>query len=161
MRYTRLSKEQFDSLSNEFSIFLASNSIDKEKWDKIKSNSPDKVNLILDLFSDLVWNDILNKVRFVENISSTHLFLFKCNKNSINSIIVKSKNQSIDLNSFKGQSRMLNNIKSDQVELLRSTKRYKTNRNDEIFSLISKGSHISEGQLFIMFDERLLKSSEK
>ena len=37
----------------------------------------------------------------------------------------------------------------------------KTNRNDEIFSLISKGSHISEGQLFIMFDERLLKSSEK
>ena len=97
MRYTRLSKEQFDSLSNEFSIFLASNSIDKEKWDKIKSNSPDKVNLILDLFSDLVWNDILNKVRFVENISSTHLFLFKCNKNSINSIIVKSKNQSIDL----------------------------------------------------------------
>ena len=161
MRYTRLSKEQFDSLSNEFSIFLASNSIDKEKWNKIKSNSPDKVNLILDLFSDLVWNDILNKVRFVENISSTHLFLFKCNKNSINSIIVKSKNQSIDLNSFKGQSRILNNIRSDQVELLRSTKRYKTNRNDEIFSLISEGSHISEGQLFIMFDERLLKSSEK
>ena len=139
MRYTRLSKEQFDSLSNEFSIFLASNSIDKEKWDKIKSNSSDKVNLILDLFSDLVWNDILNKVRFVENISSTHLFLFKCNKNSINSIIVKSKNQSIDLNSFKGQSRILNNIRSDQVELLRSTKRYKTNRNDEIFSLISEG----------------------
>ena len=161
MRYTRLSKEQFDSLSNEFSIFLASNSIDKEKWNKIKSNSPDKVNLILDLFSDLVWNDILNKVRFVENISSTHLFLFKCNKNSINSIIVKSKNQSIDLNSFKGQSWVLNNIKSDQVELLRSTKRFKTNRNDEIFSLISKGSYISEGQLFIMFDERLLKSSEK
>jgi len=161
LKYSRLTKEQFDSLSNEFSLFLASNSIDSEQWNKIKLNSADSTDHILDLFSDLVWEDILHKVKFIENISSTHLFLFKCNKNLIDSIIIKSKDSSINLNSSDGQIWLLNNLQANNITVLRSTKNFKTKRNDEIYSLISRGSQISEGQLFIMYDERLLKSSEK
>ena len=161
MKYSRLTKEQFNSLNKEFSVFLASNSIDFKQWNKIKSNSKESVDHILDLFSDLVWDDILLKVKFIENISSTHLFLFKCNKSSIDSIVIKSKESSVKLNSAKSQFWLLDNLQSNEIEVLRSTKKLKTKRNDEIFSLISRGSQISEGQLFIMYDQRLLKSSEK
>lgn len=161
MKYSRLTTEQFESLSNEFSLFLASHSIDLKQWDKIKISSQDSVDHILDLFSDLVWEDILHKVKFVENVSSTHLFLFKCDKNSIDSIIIKSSDPSINLNSSEGQVWLSNNLNSNSIEILKSTKKTNTNRNSEIYSLISKGSQISEGQLFVMYGERLLKSSEK
>ncbi|MDG2371122.1 MAG: DUF6495 family protein [Flavobacteriaceae bacterium] len=161
MKYSRLTKEQFDSLSNEFSIFLASNAIDSKQWNKIKSSSIERADHILDIFSDLVWKNILHKVKFIENISSNHLFLFKCNKNSIDSIIIKSNDSSINLNSSDAQIWLLNNLQANNISVLRSTKNFKTKRNDEIYSLISRGSIISEGQLFIMYDERLLKSSEK
>ena len=64
LKYTRLTKEQFDYLSEEFSLFLASKAIDSKQWDNIKSNSPERVDLILDLFSDIVWDDILNKGKY-------------------------------------------------------------------------------------------------
>ena len=161
MRYSRLTKEQFESLNHEFSLFLASNSIDSKQWNKYKKSSNDNVDRLLDLFSDLVWDDVLNKVDFLENICSTHLFLFKCNKNSIDSIVIKSSDPSIDLNSSEGQIWLLSNLNSNYIEVLRATKKNKTNRNNEIYSLISEGSKISKGELFVMYNERLLKSSEK
>ena len=44
MEYTRLTKEQFKALHKEFSIFLATQSIDKEKWNLIKAENPDLTN---------------------------------------------------------------------------------------------------------------------
>lgn len=161
MKYSRLTKEQFEALGEEFALFLSSNSIDIKQWDKIKTNSAESVEHILDMFSDLVWDDILDKVKFIENISSTHLFLFKCHKNSIDSIVVKSSDPKINLNSSQGQLWLSNNLHSSKIELLESTKKFDSERNNEIYSLISRGSHISEGQLFIMCNERLSKSNEK
>jgi len=161
LKYSRLTKEQFDSLNHEFSLFLASHSIDFKQWSKVKLSSPETVGHLLDLFSDLVWEDVLSKIKFIETISSTHLFLFKCNNSSIDSIIIKSSDPSINLNTSDGQFWILNNLQSNYITVLRSTKHFKTKLNDEIYSLITRGSEISEGQLFIMYDERLLKSSEK
>ena len=65
MKYSRLTKEQFEALGEEFALFLSSNSIDIKQWDKIKTNSAESVEHILDMFSDLVWDDILDKVKFI------------------------------------------------------------------------------------------------
>ena len=37
MKYRLLTKEQFESLHQEFAIFLASQSIDVKEWDEIKT----------------------------------------------------------------------------------------------------------------------------
>lgn len=37
MKYSRLTKEQFEELNQEFSTFLATQAIDKAEWDKIKA----------------------------------------------------------------------------------------------------------------------------
>ena len=66
MKYSRLTKEQFEALGEEFALFLSSNSIDIKQWDKIKTNSAESVEHILDMFSDLVWDDILDKVKFID-----------------------------------------------------------------------------------------------
>lgn len=40
MKYRQLTKEQFESLYNEFTQFLASQRIDKNEWEQIKSEKP-------------------------------------------------------------------------------------------------------------------------
>ena len=74
MKYTRLSKEQFESLQKEFALFLASQSIDKIRWDQIKAKNYRLTEELLDLFSDLVWDQSLEKITYLENRSDHHYF---------------------------------------------------------------------------------------
>ncbi|HRN98326.1 MAG TPA: DUF6495 family protein, partial [Flavobacterium sp.] len=77
MKYARLSKEQFESLHLEFANFLAAQSIDKTEWDDIKANRPHLAEQELDVFSDLIWEGVLSKIEYLEQVSPSHLFLFK------------------------------------------------------------------------------------
>ena len=56
MKYTRLTKEQIESLHEEFAKFLATQSIDKKQWEALKSSNSVLVDEELDLFSDMIWN---------------------------------------------------------------------------------------------------------
>jgi Family of unknown function (DUF6495) len=80
MKYARLTKEQFEELHPEFVNFLASQSIDKAEWDKIKLNKPEIAEQELDVFSDLIWEGVLTRAEFLENFSRNHIFLFQCIK---------------------------------------------------------------------------------
>ena len=156
MKFSRLTKEQFEELSDEFSLFLASNCIDSKQWNYIKSKSIDKAEKILDSFSDIVWNNVISKVNYLTNINSTHLFLFKSSNYSIESIIIKSNDKLIDLNNKKSHSLILNNLFSNKIEIFRSTKKFNKNKlYKEIHNIIISGSYISNGELFDMYDQRL------
>ena len=67
MKYRRLSKEQFEALHKEFINFLATQSITAAEWEVLKSQKPEVVEAEMDVFSDLVWEGVLDKVLFLEN----------------------------------------------------------------------------------------------
>ena len=83
MKYSRLTKEQFDLLNIDFSQFLASKSIDKLKWSQMKINNSFQVETLLDKFSDLVWDNILSRETYLIHLSKKQLFLFYCRKKNI------------------------------------------------------------------------------
>jgi len=62
MKYQRLSKEQFEILAEEFSKFLAVHAIDKPEWERLQSNDGNRVDELLDEFSDIIWKGVLSKV---------------------------------------------------------------------------------------------------
>lgn len=68
MKYQRLSKEQFEELHQEFINFLATQSITSDEWEEIKTNKPEVAEQELDVFSDLIWEGVLNKVEYIEHI---------------------------------------------------------------------------------------------
>jgi hypothetical protein len=76
MKYTRLTKEQFQELHPEFINFLATQSIDKAEWDKLKLEKPEVAEQELDVFSDLVWEGVLSRAVFMEHFSNNQNFLF-------------------------------------------------------------------------------------
>ncbi|WP_431165432.1 DUF6495 family protein [Tenacibaculum halocynthiae] len=153
MKYSQLTKEQFESLHNEFARFLATQSIDVNEWNQIKKEKPEVAEDEMNVFSDVVWDDVLTKTKYLEHFSPRVLNLFKCEKENIHRIVVQITNKEINLLEQEGYEWLLKNTQSKDVEILEGTKGYNEERNTELFDLIQKGSSISKGELFEYFNK--------
>jgi hypothetical protein len=149
MKYKRLTKEQFEALHQEFANFLASQSIDKNEWDEIKTNKPEVAEQELDVFSDLIWEGVLTNAQFLEHFSKNHIFLFHCQENFIDSMVLKSLVPDVDFFTKEGLQWLTENIFTDTVEILTGKKDYDKVRNEAMFDLITQGTILSDGQLYL------------
>lgn len=149
MKYKRLTKEQFEALHQEFANFLASQSIDKNEWDEIKTNKPEVAEQELDVFSDLIWEGVLTNAQFLEHFSKNHIFLFHCQENFIDSMVLKSLVPDVDFLTKEGLQWLTENIFTDTVEILTGKKDYDKVRNEAMFDLITQGTILSDGQLYL------------
>ena len=148
MKYRQLTKEQFLALSDEFAEFLATQQIDIKEWEQIKKNKPSMAEEELNLFSDIVWQDVLSKTEYLEHISESHINLFKCNSKEAIRIFIKLND--LDKNFLKPEDYrwFLENLLDDSIDYFKEVKKYSKGRNEDIFELIEMGSEISKGELF-------------
>lgn len=154
MKYIQLTKEQLEELHEEFATFLASQQIDVKEWNDIKENKPEMADEELNIFSDLVWEDVLTKAKYIEHFSKASINLFCCTDGVIQRIMIKTKDASVDLSTQEGIQTLLNNPKSEQFEFFKGAKKYAKERNLEIFDLILKGASINkEGVLYQNFEK--------
>lgn len=152
MKYKRLTKEQFEALHQEFITFLATQSIDKAEWDKIKAEKPEVAEQELDVFSDLIWEGVLKNANYLEHFSKNHIFLFHCQEKLIQSIVLKSLHTEVDFMNQEGLVWLSDNLFTDVVEMHLGKKEYEEERNKSIFDLISQGAILSDGQLYLQIN---------
>ncbi len=155
MKYARLTKEQFEELHPEFINFLATQSITAEEWAYIKTNKPEVAEQELDVFSDLIWEGVLNKVEFLEHISPRQLMMFRISETHMDLIAIKIDNPSIDITAAYGYKWLQQNLHDDSVSLYTSNKAIKKDRNKDIFILIQQGASITKGELYSYFSDLL------
>lgn len=155
MKYARLSKEQFEELHEEFINFLASQSITGDEWEDIKINKPNVAEDELDVFSDLVWEGVLNQAKFLEHFSPNQIFLFKITELTLNLIAIKVENEEIDVTTPQGYAWMQQNLMDERVSLYTSSKAISDDRNKDIFALIQQGAVITKGELYGYFEKHL------
>jgi hypothetical protein len=148
MKYARLTKEQFDELHPEFINFLATQSIDKAEWDKIKLERPEVAEQELDVFSDLIWEGVLSRTQYLEHFSKSHIFLFQSFDCYVHSIVLKSLVPEIDFLTKEGLQWLSDNMFTDTIEMKIGKKEFTTSRNDSLFELIKQGAFVSDGQLY-------------
>lgn len=153
MKYARLTKEQLEEMHQEFITFLSTQGIDAEEWKKIKENKPKLAEEEIDIFSDLVWEKVLNKVKFLEHFSKQQMFLFKIEEFQISLIGVKVENQAIDITTSDGYQWLRKNLMDEQVNIYTSTKPISEERNTDVFALIKQGAHITKGELYNYFEK--------
>lgn len=152
MKYARLTKEQLEELHPEFINFLATQSIDKAEWDEIKKHKPQVAEEELDVFSDLVWEGVLSKVTYLENISARQMHLFHLTDKEMKLIAVKIMNPEIDLTTKVGFDWFRKNWQSDFVDYMTASKAYTDDPNQDKFELIKQGAVITKGELYQWFD---------
>ena len=148
MKYARLTKEQFEELHPEFINFLASQSIDKTEWDKIKTENPETTEQELDVFSDLIWEGVLSRAEYLEHFSKNHIFLFQCFDMYVTSIILKSLVAETNFLSKEGLQWLNENMFTENIEMKIGKKEFTEERNTSIFELIQQGAFLSDGQLY-------------
>ncbi len=148
MKYTRLTKEQLEELHPEFINFLATQSIDKSEWDKIKQEQPQVAEQELDVFSDLIWEGVLTRAEYLEHFSSSHGFLFHCTETQVHSIILKVLDANVDLLTREGMQFLSENMFTDKIEIRTGRKEYAGERNVAIFELIQQGAFLSDGRFY-------------
>ena len=157
MKYARLTKEQFEELSQEFINFLATQSITADEWKKLKTEKPEVAKQELDIFSDLIWEGVLNKVKYLEHISPKQLMLFHITGAFMELIAIKVEDDNIDITTAYGYKWLQQNLHNDAVSLYTSTKAITDDRNKDIFVLIQQGSVITKGELYTYFGDLLRK----
>jgi hypothetical protein len=148
MKYTRLTKEQFEELTQEFSTFLATQTIDKAEWDTIKSEKPEVAEQELDVFSDLVWEGVLTRAEYLEHFSKNHIFLFQSFDTHVQSIILKSLVPEVDFLTKEGLQWLSDNMFTETIEMKVGKKEFSEERNSSIFALIQQGAFLTDGQLY-------------
>uniref|UniRef100_UPI00404AC545 DUF6495 family protein n=1 Tax=Gelidibacter sp. TaxID=2018083 RepID=UPI00404AC545 len=158
MKYTRLTKEQFEELHQEFINFLATQSITGEEWTQIKQEQPEVAEQELDVFSDLVWEGVLNQVAYLEHISPQHIHLFHLKDTDMQLIAIKIKNDTVDLTTKDGFDWLRDNLLNDAVEFLTANKAYSGDKLLDKFKLIQQGAVITKGDLYRYFEKLVMKS---
>lgn len=150
MKYRQLTKEQFESLHEEFARFLASQQIDANEWQQLKKEKPQVATEEMNIFSDVVWDDVLTKTQYIEHFSETAANLFKCHEKEMQRIVIKIDKE-VNLLEKEGFQWLLENVNDKNIEIFSGKKEYTSERNLELFDLIEKGGNISKGALFEYF----------
>lgn len=153
VKYTRLTKEQLEELHPEFINFLATQSITAEEWKSIKEEKPAVAEEQLDVFSDLIWEGVLQRVEFLEKIEPLQMHLFSMAEKEMRLISVRLRQPEIDLTTQEGFQWFKKNYLADSVEYLTASKSYGEDPKVDIFGLIQQGAVITKGDLFNWFDE--------
>lgn len=152
MKYARLTKEQFEELHKEFINFLATQSITAEEWTNLKQNKPELAETELDVFSDLIWEGVLNQAKYLEHISAQHMYLFYLGEDKMQAIVLNIKND-VDITTDEGYQWLRDNLMDDNVEFFQADKDYTDDKNLDKFKMIEQGAVITKGELYHYFDK--------
>lgn len=153
MKYRRLTLEQLTELHKEFINFLATQSITASEWDRIKKEKPHVAEEEIDIFSDLVWENVLTKAAYLEHISPQTMNLFQLDEKEMHLISIMVGLQEIDITTKEGYKWLRENMLSDEVKLFTATKKYGDDPNLDKFKLIENGAVITSGKLFVFFED--------
>ncbi len=161
MKFERLTKEQFENLHLEFSQFLASNGIDSTKWDEIKTSHPDELEKLLDIFSDVVWDKVLQKTQYLEQFSPKKVILIKKTSTHLEAIIVETNNNEVDLSQSPGWDWLNSNWQHPSVSIIQGKKNLSEDPQKDLFHWIRRGASISDGKTFEALNALVSKSNKK
>jgi hypothetical protein len=149
VKYQRLNTSELDNLREDFIRFLASQGIDAEGWQRMKSENLDGAEEIIDIYSDLVYDQALSKCVYLEHVSAKEFkaIEFRDNETWVQGIRVKS-NSDINLNTDKFQESVQEGLTRNEIEVFTAQKEYNKIREQEMFEWIKKGAYMTDDKWF-------------
>ena len=143
MKYRILSSKELEPLKDDFIRFLSANTVTGEDWAKIKSNKPNEALKLVEIFSDVVWEKALDKIKYLEHRDDNYLKVFYCGENKIEMVgfKVSAKNAPslLDESTFKLLGSGELKFSELSAEFSSSEKNYTISRNMDLFSMIESG----------------------
>ncbi len=150
MKYRRLTLEELKPLEDEFIDFLVVNGVIADDWEQLLANDVEKSNKIIDAFSEVVFEGIMRKTQFLEYRSVGELITFSCMVDLIYMAGIRLDPHEADKIDFNDEHAVKQLLARPigRVKVFIDEKKYKENREKEIFDMVEQGCLISDGKLF-------------
>jgi chloramphenicol O-acetyltransferase len=145
VKYKRLTLTELKLLEKQFIQYLAFNSISAKDWEKMKTCDLDKVEAVIDDFSDFIYESTLTKIEYLVLKQKNSLNCIKVNENDFDQYILTSKTESINFESFNQE--MLNE-KHTNINVF-YLKRNTNNLTATLLQLIEQGAEIVDESLYL------------
>lgn len=151
MKFRRLDSEELADLEKEFIRFLASNSVTGDDWLKIKEKTPEKAEELIDVFSDIVFEQTLKKVEYMEFKTQLDLKVFHClpDKIKLMGLLIEGETK-LDFTQNMPPDQMLSLLQQSgaNLKMYSAEKSYSKERELELFDMMENGCLISKGELY-------------
>lgn len=157
MKYKRLTLEELNTLEKEFIQFLSSAQITANDWEKMKSAEPEKAEELIDVFSDVVYDKVMQKIKYAEYRDEKTLNLYYFAKEKVELVGMKvSANSKLNLNSDDLFKEWKTNNDAG-VNIFKSEKKYNKNREEEVFEMLQNGCTITDEKYFKLLSDLITK----
>ena len=149
MKYSRLSTAELENLKDDFIKFLASQGIDADAWAKLKENQITKAEGIIDVYSDLVYDQALSNCKFLEHLSAKEFKTMKFDENTVHLIGLKvAESSTINLNTNKFKEDVQRGLDSNEISVFTAVKPLENQRELEMFDWLKKGAYMANGDWY-------------
>lgn len=145
-KFRTLTLQELQGLEKEFIYFLSINSITAEDWVKMKAKSPQDAEEFIDLFSDMIFENVLSKELYISFYDKQYLRAFHAQETILEEKGLFLATEHADFTNLAWCEDIFNNPPSDLQKYTR-TIAYK-NRIMDIFLLTEQGGLITDNQLF-------------
>lgn len=160
MKFKRLPLNELQKLEKEFIQFLSSNTVTADDWVKIRKDSPEKADELIDMFSDIVYQKVMEQIEFVEFRTATDMKQFKCEKERILMMGLQlTEEAGLDLR--KGEDLNKLDSVSEHISVYHAEKEYRPNREEEIFNMMNAGAAKTNGSLYGLIENLYQKIKEE
>ena len=157
MKYKRLTTDELNALEKEFISFLSSAQITSNDWVKMKKEEQHKAEELIDVFSDVVYDKVLQKIKYAEYRDEKTLNLYCFGDKKIELVGIRlSANSHFNLNSNDLLSQW-NKNKDAGVNIFKSEKVYSKTREEEVFELLQNGCNITDEKYFKLLSGLVVK----
>lgn len=149
MKFERLSKSELENLKDDFVRFLATQGIDAPMWQELKENNLEKAEGIIDVYSDLVYEQALSKCQYLEHISAKEFKCIRFTPTQAVLIGVKvSANSEANLNAENFATVVEKGVLDGSISVFTASKKHVSTRELEMFSWIKKGAYMANGDWY-------------
>ncbi|NNK90288.1 MAG: hypothetical protein HKO89_06725 [Saprospiraceae bacterium] len=135
-RYRLLSNNELKHFEKEFIEFLVVNGIQPDLWQRMKEENSNEVEKIVELFSEVIFENIARKTRYLAYINSSQLFVFNFEKDKGYLLIVET--DSSPMPTCRSGNEILQYIQNHEENLLITfqEKDYIESREEEVFRMM-------------------------
>ena len=147
-KYRLLTLAELASLEKEFIDYLVVNGIVAEDWLLMKKNDIEQAEAIVATFSDVVFEAILRKAKYLEVRGRHFMYTYQCNENNL-VLVALEVPESAEVD-FTNPSYVAQAMKSppSSLSVYTSTKPYHKVRELELFDMLQAGCELTDDKLF-------------
>ncbi len=149
MKFQRLTNEELENLKDDFIRFIASQGIDAEAWTKMKMENNESAEELINIYSDLVYDQALSKCQYLEHVSAKEFksVHFLDTEALVQGIRVKDGSE-LNLNTEQFQKSVQQGLEKNEIEVFTAQKKHEFLREQEMFEWLKKGAYMSDEKWF-------------